>query len=332
MHILVTGGAGFIGSNFLNMFVKKHPEHTFYNVDALTYAGDLNNLEISDQKNYRFFHGDITDNDFLRDIFKEIKPEIIVHFAAESHVDQSIKNPGKFIRTNINGTYNLLQNFYDIWHGDFQGFKKFHHISTDEVFGYLGNNGAFKETTPYNPSSPYSASKASSDHLVRAFNRTFNMPITITNCSNNYGPYQHDEKMIPTIIRNALLGNNIPVYGTGKNVRDWLFVGDHCEAIWNVMFNGTNGESYNIGSRNDISNIKLIHQVLLCLSNLTDKKVEDYESLITFIQDRKGHDFRYAIDPSKISEELNWHSSTSFEDGLKKTTQFYLDKYTKKVQ
>ncbi|MFT8838390.1 dTDP-glucose 4,6-dehydratase [Liquorilactobacillus satsumensis] len=330
MNIIVTGGAGFIGSNFLNYFVPKYPTINFLNLDCLTYAGNLNNIKVDKNNNYKFSKIDITNKEAIHNVFYDFRPDIIVNFAAESHVDRSIKAPSQFIETNIVGTFNLIDEFKNLWKGNYEH-KRFHHISTDEVYGYLGTQGTFTEKTPYDPSSPYSASKASSDHIVRAYHRTFGVPVSITNCSNNFGPLQHDEKMIPTIIRNAVRNTPIPVYGTGENVRDWLYVKDHCLAIWKVIFEGTSGESYNIGARNDISNNVLIHHVLKVLSQMTNKNLSDYTKLITFVDDRKGHDYRYAINPTKIETELNWKSQSSFEDGLKSTVKFYLDKYQKEV-
>lgn len=328
MNIVVTGGAGFIGSNFLNYFVQKYPSINFLNMDCLTYAGNLANVKVAKKNNYDFSETDITDKMAVHNIFHEFRPDIVVNFAAESHVDRSIKEPAQFIQTNIVGTFNLIDEFKNLWIDNY-AHKRFHHISTDEVYGYLGETGAFSENTPYDPSSPYSASKASSDHIVRAYHRTFGVPISITNCSNNFGPLQHDEKMIPTIIRNAINNTPIPVYGTGNNVRDWLYVTDHCLAIWKVIFQGKAGESYNVGARNDISNNTLIHYVLATLSKMTGNDISDYTKLITFVKDRKGHDYRYAINPSKIESELSWNPQYNFQQGLDDTVAFYLNKYSK---
>lgn len=328
MNILVTGGAGFIGSNFLNYFVPKYSKINFLNLDCLTYAGNLSNIKVANKNNYEFSETNITDKMAIHKIFHDFGPDIVVNFAAESHVDRSIKEPTQFIQTNIVGTFNLIDEFKNLWTDNY-AHKRFHHISTDEVYGYLGEAGAFSENTPYDPSSPYSASKASSDHIVRAYHRTFGVPISITNCSNNFGPLQHDEKMIPTIIRNAINNTPIPVYGTGSNVRDSLYVTDHCLAIWKVIFQGKAGESYNIGARNDISNNTLIHRVLATLSKMTGNDISDYTKLITFVKDRKGHDYRYAINPSKIESELSWKPQYNFQQGLDDTVAFYLNKYSK---
>jgi len=322
----VTGGAGFIGSNFLNLYVKKYPEIQFLNFDKLTYAGDLHNIQVTDNSNYEFYQGDISNLQEVHQVLNQFRPEIVVNFAAESHVDQSIANPSKFMDTNIQGTFHLIDEFRKLWTGNYVG-KRFHHISTDEVYGYLGKDGYFTEDTPYDPSSPYAASKAASDHIVRAYGRTYGVPISISNCSNNFGPFQHDEKMVPTIIRKALNGQKIPVYGTGENVRDWIFVTDHCQAIWRIIFNGEDCSSFNIGAHHDISNNLLITDVLEQLSLITGQPVEAYKRLITFVQDRKGHDYRYAIDPTKIEEALNWHPDIEFNTGLEETVRFYVKKY-----
>lgn len=297
------------------------------NIDKLTYAGNLNNIKVSKQKNYQFKKVDIVNRKLVHQVFKDFKPDVVINFAAESHVDRSILNPSQFVETNILGTFNLIDEFRQLWSDNFVK-KRFHQISTDEVYGFLGQTGSFSEKTPYNPSSPYSASKAASDHIVRAYGHTYGVPVSITNCSNNFGPQQHDEKMIPTIIRNALAGTRIPIYGTGNNVRDWLFVEDHCEAIWNVIFNGQSGESYNIGAYNDISNNTLVYRVLDVLSTITGEPEESYSKLIQYVTDRKGHDYRYAINPHKIENDLNWHAKTSFDVGMYKTVKFYVKKYT----
>jgi dTDP-glucose 4,6-dehydratase len=322
MKILVTGGAGFIGANFLNLLVPKHPEHSFVNADKLTYAANLANLAgIADAPNYRFVQVDIADAAATDALFDEHSPDVVVHFAAESHVDRSIAGPREFVRTNIEGTFNLLEAARRIWK-DGQGL--FHHVSTDEVYGSLGDEGMFTESTRYDPSSPYSASKAASDHLVRAYHRTFKVPVKITNCSNNYGPYQFPEKLIPLMILNARDGKPLPVYGQGTNVRDWLYVEDHCEAIWRVVEKGGVGETYNIGGNNEVKNIDVVRSLCRVLSELTHEPVDRYESLITYVKDRPGHDLRYAIDATKIKDELGWSPRETFETGLRRTVQWYL--------
>lgn len=324
MRILVTGGAGFIGSNFLNLLVPKYPEYSFINLDKLTYAANLSNLkDIEDMSNYTFIKCDIADYNQVIDVFEKYAPDIIVHFAAESHVDRSILGPAEFIHTNIVGTFNLLEVCRKSWTN--KNGKVFHHVSTDEVYGSLGETGLFTEETNYDPSSPYSASKASSDHLARAYFRTYGLPIKITNCSNNYGPYQFPEKLIPVMILNALEGKPLPIYGTGENVRDWLYVTDHCEAIWKVIQLGTLGETYNIGGNNEWTNIDIVHKICEVLAGEAGKSPEDFKSLITFVKDRPGHDLRYAIDSSKIQRDLGWYPKETFETGLKKTIRWYLD-------
>lgn len=330
MNYLVTGGSGFIGSNFLNKYVPLNPTINFINVDALTYAGTNKNIEIQHLKNYQFIKADITNENEIKKIMCEFKPTKIIHFAAESHVDQSISTPKKFIQTNILGTFNLLESAKEIWQENYNG-KRFHHISTDEVYGSLGKSGYFTESTPYHPRSPYSASKASSDHIVQAYYHTFGLPISISNCSNNYGKNQHEEKMIPTIIRNAVNKKKIPVYGDGKNVRDWLFVEDHCDAIWEIITNPTTiGKTYNIGGKNDISNWKLVTHILTKLAEKSGISIDNLIDLVTFVEDRKGHDFRYAIDSTKIETELGFFPKYNFEDGLEITIDYYLKKYNVK--
>ena len=324
MNILVTGGAGFIGSNFLNRFVPRYPEHKFINLDALTYAANLMNLEkVADRPNYVFEKGDIADFDRVKEIFEKYDPELVVHFAAESHVDRSIVGPAAFIRTNITGTFNLLEACRHFW-GKKEG-RLFHHVSTDEVYGSLGATGFFTEKTAYDPSSPYSASKAASDHLVRAYGRTYNLPVLITNCSNNYGPYQFPEKLIPLMIINALEGKPLPVYGRGENVRDWLYVDDHCNAIWTVINKGGIGETYNIGGNNEWRNIDLVHKICEVLAEETGTEPGEYKQLITFVKDRPGHDLRYAIDSTKLKRELGWQPQETFETGIRKTIRWYLE-------
>ena len=324
MNILVTGGAGFIGSNFLNMFVPRYPDHKFINMDKLTYAANLLNLKNIDQlPNYIFIQGDISNLEDVDLVFKTYQPDTIVHFAAESHVDRSILGPREFIQTNIMGTFNLLEACRTNWHST-EG-KLFHHVSTDEVYGSLGDTGLFTEDTKYDPSSPYSASKASSDHLVRAYHRTFGVPVKITNCSNNYGPYQFPEKLIPLMIINALEGKALPIYGKGENVRDWLYVEDHCEAIWTVIQKGEIGSTYNIGGNNEWKNVDIVNLVCGILAEETNKNIGEYQSLITYVKDRPGHDMRYAIDSSKIKNELGWAPKETFATGIRKTINWYLE-------
>jgi len=324
MKILVTGGAGFIGSNFLRIFVPEYKEHTFINLDKLTYAANLNNLKnIEQEANYRFERADIADYDSVQGIFERYNPDIVVHFAAESHVDRSIVGPADFIRTNIVGTFNLLEACRKYWK-DKEG-KLFHHVSTDEVYGSLGETGYFTEESRYDPSSPYSASKASSDHLVRAYHRTYGLPVKVTNCTNNYGPYQFPEKLIPLTILNALEGKPIPIYGKGQNVRDWLYVKDHCEAIWAVMQKGRIGETYNISGNEEKRNIDVVNEICRILAKELDRSADDFKSLITFVADRPGHDLRYALDSTKIRRELGWKPQETFGTGLRKTVKWYLE-------
>lgn len=323
MRILVTGGAGFIGSNFLNLLVPRYPKYYFINFDKLTYAANLVNLrEIERLPNYNFVRGDIANYDEVVQVFEKYEPDLVVHFAAESHVDRSILGPGEFIRTNIAGTFTLLEICRKYWAG--QHGKLFHHVSTDEVYGSLGETGLFSENTRYDPSSPYSASKASSDHLVRAYFRTYGLPVKITNCSNNYGPYQFPEKLIPLMILNALEGKPLPVYGKGENVRDWLYVEDHCEAIWTVIQKGQLGETYNIGGNNEWKNIDIVNKIGELLAQELEKDPQSFKKLITFVKDRPGHDLRYAIDSTRIKRELSWQPRETFETGLQKTIKWYL--------
>lgn len=333
MPILVTGGAGFIGSNFIPYFLKKYPEEIIINLDLLSYAGNLENLqEIENLPNYVFIRGDIKDRALIKELFKNYNFEGVIHFAAESHVDNSIEGPGEFIETNIVGTFNLLDEARSCWmDGPFQvkrGFEnnRFHHISTDEVYGTLGETGLFKEDTPYAPNSPYSASKAASDFIVRSYFHTYGMNVVTTNCSNNYGPKQHDEKLIPTIIRKALNGENIPIYGDGGNIRDWLYVLDHCKGIDLVYHKGNPGETYNIGGQNERTNLYIANTICEILDEISPKP-ESFKKQITFVKDRPGHDFRYAIDASKIETELDWKADENFESGIKKTIRWYLNKY-----
>lgn len=324
MKILITGGAGFIGCHIVKLMVNKYPNYEIVNLDKLTYAGNLENLkDVESAPNYRFIKGDINDKDFIRALFSTEKFDGVMHLAAESHVDRSISGPDAFIETNIIGTSNLLGAAVDIWKGDFDG-KMFHHISTDEVFGSLGAEGYFSETTPYDPRSPYSSSKASSDMIVRAFHHTYGLPIVITNCSNNYGSFQFPEKLIPLMIHNIKNNKPLPVYGKGENIRDWLWVEDHARALDVVFHNGKNGETYCIGGNNEWKNIDLVH--LLC--KVMDEKLGRADGasakLITFVKDRAGHDMRYAIDASKIKNELGWEPTQPFEDLLGKTVDWYL--------
>lgn len=326
--LLVTGGAGFIGSNFIYYVQNNEPSWSIVNLDLLTYAGHLDNLVNISKEKYTFIKGDICDQKLVEKILHDFQIDTIVHFAAESHVDRSIEGPGAFIQTNIVGTYNLLEAARHFWkkNGGYEG-KRFHHVSTDEVFGMLRiGDLAFTEDTPYSPNSPYAASKASSDHLVRSYHHTFGLPVTITNCSNNYGPYQFPEKLIPLIILNAVNGKPLPIYGDGQQIRDWLFVEDHCEAIVIVLKKGMEGETYNIGGENQFPNINIVKE----LCKLIDKQLPDspyfpHEKLITFVKDRPGHDFRYDMDISKIRRELGWSPKYRLEEGLEFTVNWYLE-------
>jgi len=332
--ILITGGAGFIGSNFVPYFIEANPNTKVVNIDKLTYAGELSNLqEVVNNPNYTFVEGDICDRNLIESLFNKYQFDGVIHFAAESHVDNSIKNPGAFIDTNITGTFNLIDVAKSYWMDAPFTFKagcennRFHHISTDEVYGTLGEIGLFTENTPYAPNSPYSASKASSDFIVRSYFHTYGMNVVTTNCSNNYGPKQHDEKLIPTIIRKALSGENIPIYGDGKNIRDWLYVLDHCKGIDLVFNMGKAGETYNIGGRNERNNLYIVDTICSILDEIKPAD-KSYKDQITFVTDRPGHDFRYAIDASKIENELGWKADENFETGIKKTIDWYLKKYT----
>lgn len=332
--IIVTGGAGFIGSNFVPYFCAKYPEYQIINVDKLTYAGNLENLrECENMKNYTFEKADICDAEKIEELFQKYDVHGVIHFAAESHVDNSIKGPRAFINTNIVGTFNLLEaarkHWMDAPNQPKSGYEncRFHHISTDEVYGTLGAEGFFYETTPYAPNSPYSASKASSDFLVRAYHHTFGMNVTTSNCSNNYGPKQHHEKLIPHIIEKALNEEPLPIYGQGLNIRDWLYVLDHCKAIDLIYHNGKSGETYNIGGFNERNNITIVKTICALLDERKPRKNgEKYADLITFVQDRAGHDFRYAIDSSKLTNELGWHADENFDTGIVKTVDWYLKK------
>lgn len=335
MKILVTGGAGFIGSALIRHIIE-NTNDSVVNVDKLTYAGNLESLKsVSESKQYQFEQVDICDRDALEKVFTQHKPDVVMHLAAESHVDRSIHGPGDFIQTNIIGTYTLLEIARQYYQQlDDTGKKQFlfHHISTDEVYGDLGDTGdLFTETHAYDPSSPYSASKASSDHLVRSWNRTYKLPVVITNCSNNYGPYHFPEKLIPLVILNAKEGKPLPVYGDGSQIRDWLYVDDHARALYNVVTKGANGETYNIGGHNEKTNIEVVYAICDILDTLLPDKpngIKHYRELITHVTDRPGHDIRYAIDASKIQKELNWTPTESFETGIKKTVEWYISNST----
>lgn len=324
-NILITGGAGFIGSHVVRLFVNKYPEYNIINLDKLTYAGNLANLkDIEDKPNYKFVKADICDFDTILQIFKDHSINGVIHLAAESHVDRSIKDPFTFAQTNVMGTLSLLQAAKASWEGNYTD-KLLYHISTDEVYGALGETGFFLETTPYNPHSPYSASKASSDHFVRAFHDTFGMPTIISNCSNNYGPYQFPEKLIPLFINNIRNNKPLPVYGKGENVRDWLYVVDHARAIDDIYHNGKIAETYNIGGFNEWKNIDLIKVMIKTVDSLLGREEGSSEKLITYVTDRAGHDLRYAIDSTKLKNELGWEPSLQFEEGIEKTVRWYLD-------
>ena len=324
MKLLVTGGAGFIGSAVVRLAIARG--HEVINLDALTYAACLDNVaEAAESPNYTFVHGDIRNSALLETVFADHAPDAVMHLAAESHVDRSIDGPGAFIDTNVMGTYALLEAARTYWiaKGKPDSFR-FHHISTDEVFGSLGATGQFTETTPYDPRSPYSASKAASDHLVRAWAETYGLPVVLTNCSNNYGPYHFPEKLIPVVILNALAGKPLPIYGDGSNVRDWLYVEDHADALLLVLEKGALGRSYNIGGENECSNLELVQTICGILDRLRPAEAP-YSDLITFVTDRPGHDARYAIDPTRLRTELGWRPSVTVEEGLERTVQWYLD-------
>ena len=323
---LVTGGCGFIGSNYIRTVLDREEDIHIVNLDKLTYAGNIQNLNGISSNNLTIVKGDICDVDLVNSLFEKHQFDTVVHFAAESHVDRSIEGPAEFIQTNVVGTLNLLEQSRICINKTNNDNFRFLHVSTDEVYGSLGEDGKFLETTPYDPSSPYSASKAGSDHLVRAWNRTFGLPTLITNCSNNYGSYQFPEKLVPLMIINCLQGNPLPVYGKGENVRDWLFVEDHCDAIQTVLAKGEMGETYNIGGNNEIKNIDVVTIICSLLDEISPRENgSSYSDLITFVNDRPGHDFRYAIDAGKIRNDLGWSPNESFETGIRKTIHWYLD-------
>ena len=336
-NVLVTGGAGFIGSNFIPYFLKENENYTVFNLDKLTYAGNKSNLiELEHNDRYKFIEGDICNAALIQDIFEENAINALIHFAAESHVDNSIDSPENFIKTNINGTFVLLEAARNYWLDapirQKKGFQdaRFHHISTDEVYGSLGTEGYFTEKTPYAPNSPYSASKAASDFLVRSYHHTYGLNVVTTNCSNNYGPkQQHEEKLIPTIIQKALTKEPIPIYGDGSNVRDWLYVLDHCEAINLVFHKGRSGETYLIGGNNEHNNLFIAERICTILDGIKPKSNGSYKEQITLVGNRPGHDYRYAIDAAKIRRELGWEAKEEFDSGLKRTVEWFLEKYQK---
>lgn len=321
--VLVTGGAGFIGANLLIELVPRYPQIKFVNLDALTYAANPRSLDpVQACRNYQLAQVDLNDAAAVREVMHRHRPDLVLHLAAESHVDRSILGPRRFVETNVLGTLNLLEACREIWSGGPTG--RFHHVSTDEVYGSLGDEGKFTETTPYSPRSPYSASKASSDHLVRAYHETFGIDVTVTNCSNNYGPRQHPEKLLPLTILRVLNGEPVPIYGTGENVRDWLYVTDHANAIWEVATRGRSGETYNVGGDAERTNLDVVRTLFAAVAAETGQSVDAYEALITYVKDRPGHDWRYAIDASKLKSELGWSQRYTLETGLRETVRWYL--------
>ncbi len=334
--IIVTGGAGFIGSNLILHLFQKYPDWVIMNLDKLTYASDSSNLKpLRDSERYYFKKIDLVDRDEVKDVVKSFKPDGVFHLAAESHVDNSISGPEPFIQSNVVGTFNILEECRQLWAHEAGAWEnnRFLHVSTDEVYGELEEDGYFTEETPYAPNSPYSASKAGSDMIVRSYFRTYGMNVVTTNCSNNYGPHQHDEKLIPTVIRNAVKGQTIPVYGEGQNVRDWLYVKDHCTALETVFLDGKAGETYNIGGNNEWKNLDLVYKICDILNEeVGNGKDGDYRNQISFVTDRPGHDFRYAIDASKIKKELGWEPSTDFDGMLRETILWYIRKYNESIK
>jgi dTDP-glucose 4,6-dehydratase len=326
--VLITGGAGFIGSHVVRLFVTNYPEYHIYNLDTLSYASNIDNLiDIKNKDNYTFIKGDVCDNDLVMDIFKKYKISRVIHLAAESHVDRSIDDPLKFAKVNVIGTLNLLQVAKNFWINNYSN-KLFYHISTDEVYGSLDKDGLFSETTKYDPHSPYAASKASSDHFVRSYKDTYGLPVVISNCSNNFGPNQFTEKLIPLVVQNIINNKPIPVYGNGENIRDWIYVNDHVRAIDLIFQKGQIGDTYNIGGSNEMKNIDLIHELINITDSLLDMPIGTSLKLINYVSDRPGHDFRYAIDSSKLHRELGWNASKNFKENIEKTVSWYIKKYS----